>query len=170
MARVPLGLLLLCLRSLLKQVFPWLRVWASPGGQGGHRAHFHLPLLTLTLALFLCPVSVSVCLFLRIGQPLFLLVSPETIITLVFSPSVSPPRSQIHPHPLSLSLSHHHLFLSSPVSTAPSSQPPDSASGSGPHSLPGMIWSWWVGGWREGGLTPASHLRNQVSVGGGTKH
>lgn len=70
------------------------------------------------------------------------------------------------PPPPTFSVSLSLLSFPSPVSTAPSSQPPDSASGSGPHSLPGMIWSWWVGGWREGGLTPASHLRNQVSWGG----
>ena len=110
------------------------------------------------------PPSLSLsCLSLWIGQPLFLLVSPGNIAPSPFSRGVTFTLSvPLHAPPLAdvPSLSSPLSFCPHPaVSSYPPSQP-DSSSHSVLRSLIEVIWIWWLGGWREGRLTPPPQEKN----------
>ena len=143
----------------VKRFSPRLKVRASPGRRDGHGAAPNSSLLC-----FLSSSLSPSCLSLWIGQPLFLLVSPGNIAPSPFSRGVTFTLSvPLHALPLAdvPSLSSPLSFCPHPaVSSYPPSQP-DSSSHSVLRSLIEVIWIWWLGGWREGRLTPPPRKKPQ---------
>ena len=154
---------LLCPRPLLKRFSPQLKVRASPGRRGGHGAAPNSSLLCFLSSLSFSILSVSLdwSASFSVGFPwehchpplfsrgvTFTLSVPLHALPLADIPSLSSPLS-FSPHPA--------------VSSYPPSQP-DSSSHSVLRSLIEVIWIWWLGGWREGRLTPPPRKNPKVPV------